>query len=178
MRKCLGVSVIGLALLASCVKAPPPPSKPAPAPSPAPAPTPPPPTAPIAEWSDRPATPGDWTYQVESDGSSASFGTAAGAPRLVIRCDRTQRRISFARPGVLDPGNAARLTINSTAGAATYALSNAAGNMVAASVAASDPFLDRLVYTRGRFLVRTDGQPDMVIPAYAEVSRVLEDCRA
>ena len=178
MRAILGFTAIGLALFASgCVNAPPA-REPAPSPAPVVRPAPAPP-APVLDWVDRPATPGDWSYRTESNGSSAIFGEPSGGVRFAIRCDITQRRILFSRPGTLDPGRAARLTLTSTGGSATYALANAGGDgaSVVASVAASDPFLDRLVYTRGRFLVRTDGQPDMVLPNWAEISRVLEDCR-
>jgi hypothetical protein len=176
MRK--GLVIVGIVLLAAgCVKPPPAPEPaPRPAPNPPPAPTPPP--EPSGEWTDRTATPGDWSYRAEGYGSIASFGSAA-APRFTIRCDTGQRRVRFARPGVLDAGKAARLTLTTTAGSASYALANEGGSppMVGAVVASTDSFLDKLVYTRGRFLVRTEGQADLVLPAWAEVSRVVEDCR-
>jgi hypothetical protein len=33
-------------------------------------------------------------------------------------------------------------------------------------------------YSRGRFIVEQSGLPTLVIPAYAEIERVTEDCRA
>jgi hypothetical protein len=32
-------------------------------------------------------------------------------------------------------------------------------------------------FSRGRFLVQGNGLPTLVVPAYAEVLRVTEDCR-
>ena len=46
-----------------------------------------------------------------------------------------------------------------------------------AVVAARDPLLDAIALTRGRFAVETPGQPTLYLPAWAEVTRVIEDCR-
>lgn len=181
MRKAGFVSVIILAALAGCVRpsepAPPPPAPPPPAPAPVPVP---PPPAPAGEWTDRAATPGDWSYRGEAGGSVAQFGLPGAAPRFAVRCEKAARRIRFERSGVLDPGSAARLSLTSTAGAASYALANIGGSPpnVGASTSANDAFLDKLVYTRGRFLVRADGAEEMVLPGWAELARVVEDCRA
>lgn len=181
MHKARLASVIALMALAGCVR----PSEPAPAPPapspatpPPPAPTPLPPT-PAADWTDRTPTPGDWTYREDAGGSLASFGQAGATARFAVRCEKATRRIRFERSGVLDPGSSARLTLTATTGSASYPLANVAGAppSVAASTGANDAFLDRLVYTRGRFLVRTDGAEDMVLPGWAELTRVVEDCR-
>ncbi len=181
MRKAGLVSLIALAALGGCVRpsepAPPAPASPPTAPPP-PAPVPPPP-APAGDWTDRPATPGDWSYREDAGGSVAQFGQPGAAVRFAIRCEKAARRIRFERSGVLDPGSSARLTLTSTAGASSYALANIGGSppSVAASTNANDGFLDRLVYTRGRFLVRADGAEEMVLPGWAEIARVVEDCR-
>lgn len=180
MRKACLVSVVVLAALGGCVRpsepAPPPPAPPPPVPAPAPVPPPPPPPG---EWTDRAATPGDWSYRDVSGGSVAQFGLPGAPPRFAVRCEKASRRIRFERSGVLDPGSSARLTLTSTAGTASYALANIGGSppSVGASTAANDAFLDKLVYTRGRFLVRADGAEEMVLPGWAEVARVVEDCR-
>jgi hypothetical protein len=137
------------------------------------------PPQPEVNWIDRAATPGDWSYRQDTAGSAALFSAGSAGTRFAIRCDRSERRIRFERAGLLDPGASARLTVMTTAGSASYALGNAGGTppMVAATVAATDPFLDRLVYTRGRFLVQVTGTDDLVLPGWAEVARVVEDCR-
>lgn len=179
MRKAAIVTGIALVALSGCVRprepAPPPTTTKAPPPAPAPVV----PPAPEVDWIDRVATPGDWSYRQDGAGSAALFGAGDGATRFAIRCDGSARRIRFERAGVLDPGASARLTVTTTAGSASYALANAGGAppMVSATVAADDPFLDRLVYTRGRFLVQVTGADDMVLPGWAEVARIVEDCR-
>lgn len=169
----------GLSLVvASCVQPRAPEPAPVPTPTPTPAPSPPPPEPDIA-WTDRNATPGDWSYRAEGGASIASFGPG-GTAMFVMRCDRAARRITLSRPGTLDTGRSAQLVLHSTAGMASYPLANIPGTpaMVGATLAGTDPFLDKLVYTRGRFLVRTEGAADLVLPAWAEVSRIVEDCRA
>jgi hypothetical protein len=46
-----------------------------------------------------------------------------------------------------------------------------------AHVAANDPLLDAVIYSRGRFMVSAPGQPDLIIPPWPEVTRAVEDCR-
>ena len=48
---------------------------------------------------------------------------------------------------------------------------------VSGTLPASDPLIDAMGYSRGRFIVETPGAPPLVIPAWAEVLRVAEDCR-
>ncbi len=48
---------------------------------------------------------------------------------------------------------------------------------VSASLPANDPLLDAIGFSRGRFVVEQAGTPPLVLPAWAEVERVVEDCR-
>ena len=49
---------------------------------------------------------------------------------------------------------------------------------LSATVGAYDPLLDALAFSLGRVAVTVSGQPPLVVPAWAEVARVIEDCRA
>ncbi|AMK21468.1 MULTISPECIES: hypothetical protein [unclassified Sphingobium] len=162
-------------LLASCVGAP---ERPAPAPAPRPVPAPqsaPPPPAPL-QWQDRDTTPGDWRYQVDGAGSVALFGADAQSSLFVIRCDKTMRRISLLRPGIAQPA----MTLRTSYGAVSWPASAAAGTVPATQAirAANDAALDQIAYSRGRFAVEVQGLPTLILPAWAEVGRVVEDCRA
>ncbi|MCJ8156493.1 hypothetical protein [Sphingomonas sp. LaA6.9] len=177
MRRSMLVPVLGLmALPAACVapKAPPP-SPPAPV-----APPPPPAPAPLSsDWRDWPVAAGDWSYLPGAGGSSAAFGRIGAGAELSVRCDRAQRRILLARPGVIDPAKPSRLTLRATEGEQSYAATDAGATppQLVASIAASDPFLDKIAFSRGRVLVQLDGAQDMVVPNWAEFARVVEDCR-
>jgi hypothetical protein len=161
-----------LALVAGCVPpaAPPPPPAPAPAPAPTPAPAPPP--APLAaDWQDWPRTPGDWRYARDASGSTASFG-AAGARVATARCDRAARTVTLTRIG----GTAAPLTVRTSA--TTRVLrAVAAPDGGAVTLAASDRLLDAMVFSRGRFTLEQPGLAPLVLPPWAELARVIEDCR-
>ncbi len=131
------------------------------------------------DWVDWPLTPGDWRYASAQRGSIARFGSH-DATQFSIRCDRTARRIELARPGMLEAGNSATMTVRASAGAASYPVANSASEpgYVAAMLATNDPELDRMVFSRGRFIVEVNGAPaPLVLPAWPEVARVIEDCR-
>lgn len=171
-----------LVLLASCVGPGSGPARPVPAPTPAPArpapaPVPPAQPAPVTtEWQYRPATPGNWSYRAEAAGAVAVFGTSAADPRLTLRCDRASRRVSLARAGV---GGASAIIVRTSYGATSWpaAASSGAVPQIVAFRAASDTVLDQLAYSRGKFAVEVAGQEALIVPAWAEVSRVIEDCR-
>ncbi|MEC3950652.1 hypothetical protein [Sphingobium sp. HWE2-09] len=127
------------------------------------------------EWQYRPVAPGNWFYRPEAAGSSATFGVSPAAAQLTLRCDRASRRVSLARAG----GGQGALTVRTSYGAASWAATpsgDAAGQLVAFR-AASDTGLDQLAYSRGKIAVEAAGQPPLIVPAWAEISRVIEDCR-
>jgi hypothetical protein len=163
-------------LVAGCVA---PPSAPAPRPVPAPRPAPVPPAEPAppaaVEWQYRPATPGNWTYRADPAGPVALFGESASTPRLTLRCDRATRRISLGRAG----GGQGAITVRTSYGASSWP-AVMAGTQVPQLTAvrgASDAVLDQLAYSRGRFAVEVHGQETLIVPAWAEISRVIEECR-
>lgn len=171
-----------LVLLASCVG--PAPQRPAgtPAPAPArpassrPAPLPPAQAAPASvEWQYRAVAPGLWRYRAEAAGAVAIFGAGAGDAQLTVRCDLASRRVSLARSGT---GQGAIMV--RTSNGATRWPASASGGAVAQIVAfraASDPVLDQIAYSRGKFAVEVTGHDMLIVPAWAEVARVIEDCR-
>lgn len=155
----LGGAAAAALLLSGCAGAPPP--APAVAPAPprvAPAPPPPPPRA-APDWRDLPLTPGEWTYS--GDGAGGPAAAFAGAA-LLLRCDPARREVALVRTGAAGP-----LTVRTSYGAAS----------VAAALPAADPRLDEIAFSRGRFTVEAEGLPTLVVPAWAEPARVIEDCR-
>ena len=49
--------------------------------------------------------------------------------------------------------------------------------LIVAELAASDPLLDAIAFSRGRFAVDVPGTAPVYVPAYPEITRVVEDCR-
>jgi hypothetical protein len=165
---------VGLIALAGCVPAPSTPP-PAPAPRPVPVPAPPPPPTPKlaigADWRDWPLTPGDWRYR----GGTATYGVAGGAPLAILRCDLAASRVTLARTGSAP----ATLTLRTTSAvrAVPATPDPSAPGMLAMAFAANDSFLDALGFSRGRFVIEGGGLPVLVIPAWPEILRVVENCR-
>lgn len=167
------------ALLASCVG---PPSAPRPtpsapvAPTPAPAPSrPAPPPAPV-EWQYRAVAPGDWRYQADANGSSAAYGASPAAPALVLRCDRASRQVSLSRVGIA-AGSA--LVVRTSYGATNWPATPVAtpSPRLTAARVASDSVLDQIASSRGKIAVEVAGADMLIAPVWAELSRVVEDCR-
>jgi hypothetical protein len=123
------------------------------------------------------ATPiaGSWVYSQTAGGSEASFLNASALPQLTIRCTRATRRITIAKPASVA---APFLTVWTSAQTRALPASfNPATQRLSADVAAYDPFLDAIAFSRGRFGVSVSGSTPLVVPAWAEVARVIEDCR-
>jgi hypothetical protein len=172
--RCLRIlSLAGLVAVAGCVpRAEPPPPQPQPQPRPAPQAVAPPPAA--VEWSLLPLTPGGWVYSNQGASAQALFGPANSEAHFVVRCDRASRQVVLSRPG---EGNA--LTIRTSFGARAFPATaqRTPLAMVSASLPADDRFLDSMAFSRGRFTVEMAGAPMLVIPAWPEPARVIEDCR-
>lgn len=159
--------------LASCVAPPPPPQ---PAPRPATPPPPPPRPAPLAaDWRDWPLTPGTWAYNRDARGSRALFGTGGADAALVLRCDRAERRMFLSRSGAAT----APLTVRTTSATRALAVQHTGGTppYAAVALAPTDPLLDAMAFSRGKLVVEQAGAPPLVVPAWAEIGRVVEDCR-
>ena len=159
--------------IAACVpqaKAPPPapvlPPVPVPAPAPAPLGT---------DWRDWPVTPGIWRYDRDARGSIARFGVAGSDAALTLRCDLAPRRVYLSLVG----GVATSVTIRTSSTDRALAMQPTGGvpPYVAATLAPNDPLLDAMGFSRGRFVVTRAGMAPLVIPAWAEIERVTEDCR-
>ena len=128
-------------------------------------------------WLNQPQTPGDWEYVAESGETLALFGQGNEAVHLfVMRCDLQTRRIGIARRGNTDRQLVMRVRTETQE--RVLSASQVPNNrLIAAEVAASDPLLDAMALSRGRFAIEVEGFEPLYIPAWAEVTRVIEDCR-
>jgi hypothetical protein len=160
----------GTALLAGCAAkvasppatpAAPPVAVPTPLPPPAPPPTPP-------GWEDAALASGDWTYEGAGSTPRALYGEL-GTTRFTFQCDLASHRVLLARP---DAAAERELTLRTSYGA--RALPMAEGRV---ALPATDPFLDGIVASRGRFAIEARDLPTLVLPTWPEPARVLEDCR-
>lgn len=120
-------------------------------------------------------TPGDWVYRVDGRGSIALFGTVGDDAAVTLRCDRAAGTIYLSRAGA----DVAPLTLRTSSLSRTLAVQPTGGTppYVAVAIAPRDALLDAVAFSRGRFVVEQAGAPTLVLPAWAEIGRVVEDCR-
>ena len=175
MTSRLALAATGLAVLtlAACVP-------PAPEPSPSPAATAPPSPQPSAappqvatptydNWMDAPRTPGDWRYRPAGGVTIAEYLSPSSDPLFQMTC--SGGRIELAAQA--SAGNA--MTIRTETQDRTLPADMREG-WVATVLPARDPFLEAMAFSKGRFAVSV-GQRTYYIPAWPEVTRVIEDCR-
>ncbi|HET8612465.1 MAG TPA: hypothetical protein VFL92_06825 [Sphingomonas sp.] len=177
MRKLSGLTP--LIMLAACVA-----EQPAPPPQPAPAPAISAPALPAppqqGDWRDVPLTPGRWAYLGgEGRTSMSQYGEPGRAAIFALRCDPATRRVIFSLAGSLAAGEPAAMRFTTSFGGFVYGAANGAGAppSIIAQAAARDPNLDKLAFSRGRFMVEAGGTK-IIVPAWPEAARVIQDCRS
>ena len=124
------------------------------------------------------ATPidGNWSYGATKDGSEATFANASGFAQLTVHCTRATRRVSIAKPATAAAPFIAVWTSSLERNVASSF--NPATGKLTIELDANDPLLDALSNSRGRVGFTVAPQPSLVVPAWAEAARVVEDCRA
>jgi hypothetical protein len=124
------------------------------------------------------ATPvaGTWTYAATTDGSEAAFSDASGNAQLWAHCSRATRHVTFTKRAA-----AAAPSLNVWTSSMTRDVGssfNPATGRLTIDLATYDPLLDAIATSRGRVGFRVGSEPALVVPAWAEAARVIEDCRA
>ena len=118
---------------------------------------------------------GGWTYATVAGGSEARFADASGNPQLWMHCTRATRRVTIAKAA-----SAAAPVINVWTSSLTRSVPasfNPATARLTIELAPFDPLLDAIATSRGRVGYSIGTQPTLVVPPWAEASRVIEDCR-
>jgi len=118
---------------------------------------------------------GDWTYAAIAGGSQATFADASGNSQLWVQCTRTTRRVTIAKPATAAAPFLSVWTSSLTR--SVPASFNPATKRLTIDLGAYDPLLDAIASSRGRVGFTVGSQPALVVPPWAEASRVIEDCR-
>ena len=136
-------------------------------------------TAPSVDFSIARVTPGVWTYQAVPGGSAARFVDSTGIARFALECSRATRRVtishtsSVAAPSIFLWASDASRTL--------FTRFEPNAMRLATDLAARDPLLDAIAYSRGRIAVTIGGvgagTEALVMPAWPEAARTIEDCR-
>ena len=182
LRTAAAIAVTGA--VAACIPRAEAPPRPAPPPVATTIEPPPAPSAPMQamprfdNYLDAPQTPGTWTYTAIPAGSMASFGVGPGISELMLRCDKGTRTIDIVRPTRFSAGPDYTMQVQTETTVRELQAQRPSGKRVAsAELPAGDPLLDAMAITKGRFALKVDGEPTLYVPAWAEVTRVIEDCR-
>lgn len=130
-----------------------------------------------ANWLDAPQTPGDWRYLKLGAGSSASFHSRDGTALFTMQCQPAGARIVLSRAGSAEGQVMMRIRTETRDQILTAAAKPSVAPEVSASLPSRDPLLDAMAITKGRFAMEVEGMEPLYLPAWAEVTRVIEDCR-
>jgi hypothetical protein len=120
-------------------------------------------------------TAGDWTYAATNDGSQAVFANSSGQPQLTIRCTKSTRRVALLKAA--SSASPAMWVWTSSQKKSLPATYDSSSGQVSADLAAYDPLLDAIASSRGRVGFSTSGLEALVAPPWADIARVIEDCR-
>lgn len=174
--KLIVAACIGIAACTAPRPAPTPTPPPIDQPRPTPTPTPPPPV-PSTNWMDAAQTPGDWYYRSGGGTTRALFGSANADARFAITCYPARRSITLARAGTANGTVPMRIFTEFRNRSLDAVPSTDGAPSLIATLPASDPILDAMAFSKGRFAVETGNQEPLYLPSWPEVTRVIEDCR-
>jgi hypothetical protein len=120
------------------------------------------------DWRDEPNSPGTWRWAREGQRSVARYGS-----QFALACDPAARQVAMELAVLASPNQPVTVT---TTSARTVLSGTQTGSLFVVPIQPSDPLLDAMAFTRGRFMVET-GSLSLFLPGWTEVSRVVEDCR-
>jgi len=130
---------------------------------------------------DAPQTPGTWKYFPESSETLAIFGegNTFDNVRFIVRCEKKSRKIGLGRvvSTATELTRVMSVTTETTQRQLQAELVEARPPIFAAELDPGDPLFDAMAITKGRFAIGVEGERTLYLPAWAEVTRVIEDCR-
>ena len=135
----------------------------------------------VADYSTARVAPGSWSYQAAAGGSSARFVDSTGTARFVLECSTATRRVTISRTSAVAAQSLFLWTTD--ASRSLPARFEPAAMRVSAELGARDALLDAIAFSRGRIAVTLPGAgvgtgaEPLVMPAWPEAARTIEDCR-
>lgn len=134
-------------------------------------------------WRAVPLTEGSWRYQNIDNAATALFSRSDNTPIIAISCDLTRRDIWITR-ALSQPSQTAlpsdMLMHITTDTSSVILIAHRELKPFQGTSARLDPMdslLDSIAFSVGRFAVEMPDQDALYLPAWAEIARVIEDCR-
>jgi hypothetical protein len=129
----------------------------------------------VGDWRAAPLSAGSWSYRGLADGSEAVFTDASATRRFLVKCSRATRQVSLRLASQVP---ASALIVTSTETQRTLpAHFDPQGFQIISELAGTDALLDGLAFSRGRFSIQFPGGVPLILPAWPELARSIEDCR-
>jgi len=129
---------------------------------------------------DTPITQGAWRYRDfgAGMGKRAEFFDPQSITYFSLDCVTYPNgpEIMFTRFGRPSKPNLL-MTIRTETAQRALTAQRLGAETIAVAVPATDPLLDAMALSKGRFAVEVEGEAPLYLPSWAEVSRVIEDCR-
>ncbi len=137
--------------------------------------------APMSDsWMDAALTQGSWNYTDygQGQGKRALFSGPDDLFYFSLACVTQPNgpEILLTRTGRPAKRELA-MTIRTETTQRVLAAQRFGAEITAVTVPANDPLLDAMALSKGRFAVEVEGEAPLILPSWAEVSRVIEDCR-
>jgi hypothetical protein len=126
---------------------------------------------------DAPATVGSWSYQNRGGLTLAVFVSPGRGSLFAIQCRPPSREVWLVMDGQSVTSPTMQVRTETTSRAINAQLTVGELSNVTAALPGNDPLLDAMALSKGRFAVETEGLPPLYLPSWAEVTRVIEDCR-
>lgn len=127
-------------------------------------------------WLDAPQTPGDWSYRDRGSVTLAVFTEAGGGESFALVCrNKGGGEMLLSRAGVA--GQPVPMQIITETGRQLFNAEPSDSQTLDVRLRSRNPLLDAMALSRGRFAVETAGLKTLYLPSWAEVTRVIEDCR-
>lgn len=127
------------------------------------------------DWSVADLPAGDW--RMTRDGSMVAEFADGGAARALLACEGGV--LTIAREGRVPADMPVLLTLRTSYAERSLPIRTVPGapGMLGASLPASDPLWDQMIYSRGRFVIEATRNAPMIVPTRSELNRVVEECR-
>lgn len=127
---------------------------------------------------DAPPSAGSWTYIADDNGGQAAFGPeGSNDTAFALTCFKAGGQIGLMRKLSGSSPTAMQIKTETAERVLSGSPIETQSNIFMATVNATDPILDAMAITKGRFAVSVEGERTLYLPAWVEISRVMEDCR-
>lgn len=129
-----------------------------------------------AEWDALPMPSGDWSWRSDlgSGETFAEFTSDDGEALVGLACEPENQELMLSVANTSYQSDAI-IVHTETQSRELYA--DASEGWISSRILREDDLLDAMAFSRGRIAFEVEGDVAFAVPAYPEITRVIEDCR-